>query len=153
MHVDGCRALSPRVPPCHARPPPPPPAQATHSSETLATLANSAVQLGHPAEVMAAHSPLAAQRGASAMHDHCIATKMQSLHCNQNQHSWYRDQISTNWRTMAQVALKWVAVPLGSVRASLGHMSTFEDCYCLVDFIGRMYTDRPATAAAAAAAE
>jgi len=61
-----------------------------HSSELLRSIMNSAVNLGHPAEV----------------------------------------------------AMKWVQVPLGSVRVSLGHMSTFEDCWCLVDFISHKYRDR-----------
>lgn len=41
-----------------------------------------------------------------------------------------------------ELALKWSKVPLGSVRASLGWMSTFEDCYALVEFIQRRYRDR-----------
>eukprot|EP00983_Pelagomonas_calceolata_P049341 1141470-Pelagomonas_calceolata.AAC.6 len=65
-------------------------AQSIHSSEHLAALANSTIQLGHPAEI----------------------------------------------------ALKWINVPLGSVRVSLGYMSTFEDSYALVDFIRTNYFDR-----------
>lgn len=41
-----------------------------------------------------------------------------------------------------QVASQWVEVPLGSVRASLGYMSTWEDCYALVQFIESNYRDR-----------
>jgi selenocysteine lyase/cysteine desulfurase len=41
-----------------------------------------------------------------------------------------------------QVASQWVEVPLGSVRASLGYMSTWEDCYALVQFIESNYKDR-----------
>lgn len=33
-------------------------------------------------------------------------------------------------------------VPLGSVRASLGYMSTWENCYALVKFIESNYKDR-----------
>jgi hypothetical protein len=33
-------------------------------------------------------------------------------------------------------------VPLGSVRASLGYMSTFEDCYALIKFVEGKYKDR-----------
>lgn len=43
-----------------------------------------------------------------------------------------------------EVALKWVTVPLGSVRVSLGWMSTFEDVYSLVDFVAKRYKDRTA---------
>jgi len=39
---------------------------------------------------------------------------------------------------------RWVDVPLGSIRVSLGHMSTFEDSYALVDFVRTKYTDRQA---------
>lgn len=42
----------------------------------------------------------------------------------------------------AEVASQWVEVPLGSVRASLGYMSTWEDCYALVQFIESNYKDR-----------
>lgn len=40
--------------------------------------------------------------------------------------------------------MRMVDVPLGSVRASLGWFSTWEDCYALVDFIKSRYTDRGA---------
>jgi len=36
-------------------------------------------------------------------------------------------------------ALKWVKVPLGSVRASLGHMSTFEDVEAFCQFLEATY--------------
>jgi hypothetical protein len=42
----------------------------------------------------------------------------------------------------AQVASQWVEVPLGSVRASLGYMSTWENCYALIQFIESNYKDR-----------
>lgn len=42
----------------------------------------------------------------------------------------------------AEVASQWVEVPLGSVRASLGYMSTWEDAYALVNFIESNYKDR-----------
>ncbi|GIL62185.1 hypothetical protein Vafri_16451 [Volvox africanus] len=42
----------------------------------------------------------------------------------------------------AAVALKWVEAPLGSVRASLGWWSTFDDVYALADWIERTYKDR-----------
>eukprot|EP00798_Chlamydomonas_sp_ICE-L_P024132 gene24132-9714_t len=42
----------------------------------------------------------------------------------------------------AEVAMKWVQVPLGSVRVSLGYMSTFEDCWALVDFIQKNYVGK-----------
>jgi selenocysteine lyase/cysteine desulfurase len=45
-------------------------------------------------------------------------------------------------RCPLQVASQWVEVPLGSVRASLGYMSTWEDCYALVQFIESNYKDR-----------
>jgi len=45
----------------------------------------------------------------------------------------------------AEIALKWINVPLGSIRVSLGYMSTFEDSYALVDFIRNTYCDRHAT--------
>ncbi|GMH33807.1 hypothetical protein BSKO_01641 [Bryopsis sp. KO-2023] len=41
-----------------------------------------------------------------------------------------------------EVALKWAQVPLGSIRVSLGYMSTFEDCAALVEFIEKNYRDR-----------
>lgn len=44
----------------------------------------------------------------------------------------------------AEVASQWVEVPLGSVRASLGYMSTWEDAYALVRFIESNYKDRSA---------
>jgi hypothetical protein len=37
--------------------------------------------------------------------------------------------------------MRMVDVPLGSVRASLGYFSTFEDCYALVKFIETRYKD------------
>lgn len=43
---------------------------------------------------------------------------------------------------LLQVASQWVEVPLGSVRASLGYMSTWENCYALVQFIESNYKDR-----------
>lgn len=41
-----------------------------------------------------------------------------------------------------QVALQWVDVPLGSVRISLGYMSTFEDVWAFSDFVEKRYKDR-----------
>ncbi|EFJ44557.1 hypothetical protein VOLCADRAFT_64703 [Volvox carteri f. nagariensis] len=38
--------------------------------------------------------------------------------------------------------IRWVEVPLGSVRASLGWWSTFDDVYALADWIERTYKDR-----------
>jgi hypothetical protein len=35
-----------------------------------------------------------------------------------------------------------VEVPLGSIRASLGYMSTWEDAYALAQFIADNYKDR-----------
>lgn len=34
-----------------------------------------------------------------------------------------------------------VPLPVGSVRASLGALSTFEDCYALVRFLATTFTD------------
>jgi hypothetical protein len=42
----------------------------------------------------------------------------------------------------AEVALKWVKKPLGSVRVSLGYMSTFEDVDAFVRFIEQTFSDR-----------
>ncbi|KAG2483027.1 hypothetical protein HYH03_018058 [Edaphochlamys debaryana] len=42
----------------------------------------------------------------------------------------------------AAVALKWMEVPLGSVRASLGWWSTFDDVYAFADWVERSYKDR-----------
>ncbi|KAG2423235.1 hypothetical protein HXX76_015491 [Chlamydomonas incerta] len=42
----------------------------------------------------------------------------------------------------AAVALKWMEVPLGSVRVSLGWWSTFDDVYALADWVERTYRDR-----------
>ena len=41
----------------------------------------------------------------------------------------------------AEVAMHWVKVPLGSVRVSLGYMSTFEDVDALVTFLEDTYKD------------
>ena len=41
-------------------------------------------------------------------------------------------------------------LPLGSLRASLGYMSRFEDAWALVDFLRRTYTDAADDDAAAA---
>jgi selenocysteine lyase/cysteine desulfurase len=49
--------------------------------------------------------------------------------------------------------LRAVQLPVGSVRVSLGYLSTFEDVYAFVQFLKRNYMDAdPAAAAAAAAA-
>ncbi len=32
---------------------------------------------------------------------------------------------------------RWVQAPLGSIRASLGWMSTFEDVYAFADFVAK----------------
>jgi molybdenum cofactor sulfurtransferase len=45
---------------------------------------------------------------------------------------------------VAEVAAQWVQVPLGSVRVSLGYMSTFTDAYALARFVEMKYTDREA---------
>lgn len=42
----------------------------------------------------------------------------------------------------AEVAAQWVEVPLGSVRVSLGYMSTWEDAHALVQFVASNYRDR-----------
>ncbi|KAG1671558.1 hypothetical protein FOA52_011280 [Chlamydomonas sp. UWO 241] len=42
----------------------------------------------------------------------------------------------------AEIALEWVDVPLGSVRISLGWMSTFEDVYAFARFVEDKYKDR-----------
>jgi hypothetical protein len=34
-----------------------------------------------------------------------------------------------------------VEVPIGTIRASLGYLSTFEDCYALVDFLEITFKD------------
>eukprot|EP00803_Ostreobium_quekettii_P001179 evm.model.scf_2321.2 EVM.evm.TU.scf_2321.2 scf_2321:18238-20607(-) len=41
----------------------------------------------------------------------------------------------------AEIAMKWVQVPLGSVRVSLGYLSRFEDCARLAKFL-EQYKDR-----------
>lgn len=43
-----------------------------------------------------------------------------------------------------EVALKWVRKPLGSVRVSLGYMSTWEDVDAFVEFLAATFTDKPA---------
>eukprot|EP00892_Ulva_mutabilis_P009776 jgi/Ulvmu1/7170/UM034_0078.1 len=43
----------------------------------------------------------------------------------------------------AEVAMKWVKKPLGSVRVSLGYMSTFEDVEAFCQFMENTYIDRP----------
>jgi molybdenum cofactor sulfurtransferase len=42
----------------------------------------------------------------------------------------------------AAEGMEWVQVPLGSVRASLGYMSTFTDVYALARFVELRYKDR-----------
>lgn len=42
----------------------------------------------------------------------------------------------------AEIGMKWMKVPLGSIRVSLGYMSTFEDCADLVRFIESEYKDK-----------
>eukprot|EP01025_Chloroclados_australasicus_P039899 TRINITY_DN4155_c0_g1_i1.p1 TRINITY_DN4155_c0_g1~~TRINITY_DN4155_c0_g1_i1.p1 ORF type:complete len:789 (+),score=82.25 TRINITY_DN4155_c0_g1_i1:167-2533(+) len=43
---------------------------------------------------------------------------------------------------IGEVALKWYKVPLGSIRVSLGYMSTFEDCESFAKFVEQNYKDR-----------
>jgi len=43
---------------------------------------------------------------------------------------------------IGEVAMKWIKVPLGSIRVSLGYMSTFEDVYALVTWLEERYKDR-----------
>jgi molybdenum cofactor sulfurtransferase len=45
----------------------------------------------------------------------------------------------------AEVALKWVKKPLGSVRVSLGYMSTWEDVDAFVGFLETAFKDRQCT--------
>lgn len=45
----------------------------------------------------------------------------------------------------AEVAMKWVKKPLGSVRVSLGYMSTFEDVEAFCRFMEHTYVDRTAS--------
>jgi molybdenum cofactor sulfurtransferase len=45
----------------------------------------------------------------------------------------------------AEVALKWVRKPLGSVRVSLGYMSTWEDVDSFVNFMDKSFKDRRGT--------
>jgi molybdenum cofactor sulfurtransferase len=49
---------------------------------------------------------------------------------------------SSSGRGASPVPMQWTEVPLGSVRASLGYMSTFEDCYWLVQWVKAQYKDR-----------
>lgn len=49
-----------------------------------------------------------------------------------------------------QPARQLFKLPLGSLRASIGYMSRFEDVHALVEFIRRNYTDRADDAAVAA---
>ena len=42
-----------------------------------------------------------------------------------------------------EVALEWVRKPLGSVRVSLGYMSTWEDVDAFVEFMAATFTDTP----------
>lgn len=46
----------------------------------------------------------------------------------------------------AEVAMKWVKKPLGSVRVSLGYMSTFEDVEAFCQFMEKTYLDRAGSA-------
>jgi hypothetical protein len=39
--------------------------------------------------------------------------------------------------------MEWIRKPLGTIRVSLGYMSTFEDAEALVNFIRTEYVDRP----------
>lgn len=41
-----------------------------------------------------------------------------------------------------EIAMKWVQKPLGTIRVSLGYMSTFEDVHALVTWMQRIYKDR-----------
>lgn len=34
-----------------------------------------------------------------------------------------------------------VELPIGTIRASLGYLSTFEDCYALIDFLESTFKD------------
>jgi molybdenum cofactor sulfurtransferase len=45
-----------------------------------------------------------------------------------------------------EVAMRWVKKPLGSVRVSLGYMSTFEDVEAFCQFLEKTYIDRKAPA-------
>lgn len=40
-----------------------------------------------------------------------------------------------------EIAMKWVRKPLGTVRVSLGYMSTFEDVASFVAWVRETYTD------------
>jgi hypothetical protein len=39
--------------------------------------------------------------------------------------------------------MEWIRKPLGTIRVSMGYMSTFEDAEALVNFIRSKYVDRP----------
>eukprot|EP01023_Acetabularia_acetabulum_P007645 TRINITY_DN13364_c0_g2_i1.p1 TRINITY_DN13364_c0_g2~~TRINITY_DN13364_c0_g2_i1.p1 ORF type:complete len:803 (-),score=148.34 TRINITY_DN13364_c0_g2_i1:249-2657(-) len=54
------------------------------------------------------------------------------------------DQTKLQLGHIGEVALKWYKVPLGSVRVSLGYMSTFEDCETFARFVETNYKDRVA---------
>lgn len=49
---------------------------------------------------------------------------------------------------IGEIAMKWIKVPLGSVRVSLGFMSTFEDVQALLDFITTRYRNKTSGALA-----
>lgn len=42
----------------------------------------------------------------------------------------------------AEVGMRWIKIPLGSIRVSLGYMSTFEDCAAFADFMENNYKDK-----------
>lgn len=39
-------------------------------------------------------------------------------------------------------SMEWIRKPLGTIRVSLGYMSTFEDAEALVNFVRTKYMDR-----------
>lgn len=51
-------------------------------------------------------------------------------------------KLENNLSSPSEISLDWIKVPLGSIRISLGYMSTFEDCYELSEFIEKHYRDR-----------
>eukprot|EP01026_Neomeris_dumetosa_P051267 TRINITY_DN4507_c0_g1_i3.p1 TRINITY_DN4507_c0_g1~~TRINITY_DN4507_c0_g1_i3.p1 ORF type:complete len:788 (-),score=106.11 TRINITY_DN4507_c0_g1_i3:276-2639(-) len=52
------------------------------------------------------------------------------------------DQTKVQLGHIGEVALKWYKVPLGSIRVSLGYMSTFQDCEAFARFVEQTYKDR-----------
>lgn len=131
-------------PPCASPPPPAPPVFSYKAFELAAAEAGLHVRTGAECNPGACYAYL----GVNEFEVEALAGSKEGCHDDVEYANVARSEVPTMHGAVQSIdggdgrRVRLVDVPLGSVRASLGYFSTWEDCYALVRFIEQRYKDQ-----------